>query len=91
MSGAFFRFGKTCITPGALAACSSIGLAPRVLFYRHLTCDWSDMDAEDRASNARAIEDASRIFSAYQYGVHRFFVITEADRSVTTVLLASEY
>jgi hypothetical protein len=49
------------------------------------------MDAEDRASNARAIEDASRIFSAYQYGVHRFFVITEADRSVTTVLLASEY
>ena len=55
------------------------------------TGDWSDMSSEDRSANRRAIRDGTRIFTSAQVGEYRFFIITEADRSATTILLAEEY
>ena len=91
MPHALFPFGVTYIRPGALAACQSFPMPPDVLFVQHATGDWSDMSSEDQSANRRAITDDTRVFAAYQVGEHRFFVITEADRSATTILLAEEY
>jgi uncharacterized protein (DUF2252 family) len=66
-------------------------MPPEILLVRHLMGDWSDMGKEDEATNWQSIDDASRILSAYQVGSHRFYVITEADRETTTILLAEEY
>lgn len=91
MTKALFRLGKFYITPGALAACDAFPMPPPLLITRHATGDWSEMSEEDQQANRQAIEDGSRILSAYQVGARRFFVITEADRSSTTILLAEEY
>jgi len=59
---------------------------------RHLSGDWGDLDAEDRAANEVALTIGERVLSAYAlHGGERIWVITEADRSSTTVLLPSEY
>lgn len=91
MTKALFRLGKFYITPGALAACEDFATTPPTLITRHALGDWSEMSEDDQQANRRAIDDGSRIFSAYQVRNRRFFVITEADRSSTTILLAEEY
>lgn len=91
MTKALFPLGKLYITPGALAACKIAATPPPAVLTRHATGDWSEMSEEDQHANQRAIEEGSRILSAYQVGGRRFFVITEADRSSTTILLAEEY
>ena len=91
MARALFSVGRTLITPGALEACMAFPMPPELLFVRHVSGDWQDMDRDDQAANRRAIDEGSRVFSAYQVGEYRFFVITEADRSATTILLAEEY
>lgn len=91
MATALFPWGDVYITPGALKACASFPMQPEVLLVRHVSGDWREMPPEDRVANATAIGDGSRILSAYQVGDERFFVITEADRSKTTILLAYEY
>jgi len=59
---------------------------------RHVAGDWGDLDARDKALNDAAVKRGGRIFSAYQLTDDiRVWVITEADRSSTTVLLPSEY
>lgn len=59
---------------------------------RHAHGDWGDLDDEDRTANDRALKEGTRLFSSYHTteGV-RFWIITEADRAVTTVLLPDEY
>jgi hypothetical protein len=59
---------------------------------RHSQCDWGDVSAEDETANSKAIDDGSRILSVYhdRKGV-KFWIITEADRSTTTVLLPDDY
>jgi hypothetical protein len=91
MATRLFSVGQLFSTPGALKACASFPMPPDVLLVRHVSGDWSDMSKDDQEANRRSIDDGSRIFSAYQYGEHQFFVITEADRSSTTILLAHEY
>ena len=91
MATALFAKGNVYITPGALAVCASFPMPPTILLVRHLSGDWREMSPEDQKANADAIEEGSRVFSAYQAGEDRFFVITEADRSATTILLAEEY
>lgn len=91
MAQALFPLGRTCITPGALEACLSFPMPPDLLFVLHVTGNWQTMDHEDQVANRKAIDDGSRVFSAYVFGSSRFFVITEADRSSTTILLAEEY
>jgi hypothetical protein len=94
-----FELGQVVATPGALAAMKS---KVQMLFclQRHLTGDWGDIDQEDWAMNDAAIKDGSRILSAYPidaskpskgYGENCLWIITESDRSVTTLLLPDEY
>jgi hypothetical protein len=85
-----FELGRVVSTPGALAECS-----PEVLIdalQLHCRGDWGDVSAHDSAANDSAIEDGERIMSAYQITpTCRLWIITEADRSVTTFLLPDEY
>jgi hypothetical protein len=84
-----FNLGETVITGNASLRLSTeevlTGLA------RHASGDWGDLCPEDVYANFEAIHSGGRLFSAYGTGQHRFWIITEADRSVTTVLLPNDY
>lgn len=85
-----FPLGQLCATPGALEAISPREVQQAIL--RHQRGDWGDLDQEDREANELALQDGSRLFSVYHTPEKvRFYVITEWDRSVTTVLLPEEY
>jgi len=58
---------------------------------RHAQGDWGDVDHHDRQVNERAVKDGSRLMSVYRDGTQVFWVITEANRSSTTVILPEEY
>ena len=58
---------------------------------RHASGDWGDLPAEDAEQNGFAFRNGGRLFSAYGTGNRRFWIITEADRSATTLLLPWEY
>ena len=88
-----FRLGQLIATPAAIAALQAADTDPADLLQRHVTGDWGDIDAEDRDENARAVVRGSRILSAYKLAATQatIWVITEADRSVTTLLLPEDY
>lgn len=86
-----FPTGVQMITPGALEALESAGVKPANLITRHVSGDFGDLCPEDIEENLKAIEKGWRVFSAYQIGKERVWVITEATRDLTTILLASEY
>ena len=88
-----FRLGQVVGTPGALRALQDAGQHPTELLARHVIGDWGDLCDEDRAENEFSVEHGFRILSAYtlqKTGVE-VWLITEADRSATTILLPSEY
>ena len=58
---------------------------------RHITGDWGDVSSEDAQCNNQALESEQRIFSAYRHGEHRIWIITEANREITTILFPNEY
>jgi hypothetical protein len=58
---------------------------------RHAAADWGDISPEDAAENELALREGLRLLSAYGRGEHRYWVITEADRSATTILLPDDY
>ena len=59
---------------------------------RHAQCDWGDLGKEDTASNDGAVENGGRLFSSYiEEGLKKIWIITEWDRSVTTILFPDEY
>lgn len=58
---------------------------------RHANGDWGDLCSEDTLANDDALDRGGRLFSAYGQGASRFWIITEMDRSVTTVLLPDDY
>ncbi len=82
-----FPLGRLLVTPGVLDL--AVDIWPLIL--RHAPGDWGDLEAEDRASNDRAVRFGGRIFSAYALPQGRVWIITEADRSATTALLPDEY
>ncbi len=88
MSG--FELGRIVATPGALEV-----LAPeesQVLLRRHAAGNWGVVDAHDRRANNRALKDGTRLLSAYVAASgERIWIITEADRCSTCILLPSEY
>ncbi len=87
-----FSLGRTVATPGALAVIFDAGQSPRDFITRHVSGDWGELDPEDQAANREALELGLRIFSAYRASDGtKIWVITEADRSATTVLLPEEY
>jgi hypothetical protein len=87
-----FTLGRTLITPGARDAILDAGQLPGDFLERHVTGDWGDLCEEDKQENEFSLENGFRILSAYhtREGV-KVWVITEADRSATTILLPSEY
>ena len=58
---------------------------------RHCNCDWGEISAEDKKENDFSIDKHLRLFSVYKQGKFVIWVITEADRSTTTVLFPAEY
>lgn len=87
-----FPLGQVVATPGVLDALAPHpGLLHR-LVARHAHGDWGDLDAEDRQANDDALKNGSRIFSAYTTpDGEKVWLITESDRSATTLLLPAEY
>ena len=81
--------GQVVATPGALNACDFSNLM--LCLTRHRAGDWGDLGAEDKQANTRALVEGTRVFSAYMVNETKIWIITEADRSVTTVLLLDEY
>lgn len=82
-----FELGKTVATRGAI----DTGINLLTLLSKHAQGDWGDLCEEDRQANAAALKHGNRLFSRYDIGSVSFYVITEADRSCTTILLTSEY
>jgi hypothetical protein len=84
--------GRLVSTPGALEALARAGQSAGELIQRHRTGDWGDLVPEDREANDRAVVDGDRILSAYSLKDQtKIWIITESDRSVTTLLLPDEY
>jgi len=86
-----FEIGRTVATPGALSTMQNLNIDPITLLKRHIYGDWQDMDADDQEANREAVNQEARIFSAFVFGEVKFWVITEADRSSTTILFPEEY
>ncbi len=86
-----FALGKIFATPGAIEAMNGLAIHPISLLCHHQCGDWGDLDQDDKEANDSALNTGSRILSAYQYGQKKFWVISEADRSLTTILLPEEY
>ena len=87
-----FELGQIVATPGALDALEASGQPPSQFLKRHVQLEQGDLCNEDRELNGEAVKDGSRILSAFSTttGI-KIWVITEADRSSTCLLLPDEY
>jgi hypothetical protein len=87
-----FSLGNVCATPGALHALERADTSLITLLGRHATGDWGIVCKEDAKANEDALRYGARILSAYKLrDGTKVWLITEADRSVTTLLLPDEY
>ena len=87
-----FNLGQLVATPGALAALTKAGQTPLDFLSRHVCGDWGDIDKDDCKENELGLKRGFRLLSSYRTNAEvKVWVITEADRSVTTVLLPEEY
>jgi hypothetical protein len=92
-----FSLGRVVSTPAALKALEGAGASPLTYLSRHQYGDYGDLSSDDLRANQRAIEDGSRILSAYQLTTgKRVWIITDAadsdgHRLATTILLPEEY
>ncbi len=90
MTARKFSLGQTVATPNALQTLSTEDIQRALT--RHVTGDWGDCCPDDRAANEQALEQGGRLFSVYHADNNtKFWVITEADRSSTTVLMPEDY
>jgi hypothetical protein len=92
--GILFALGRVVITPGASQALADAGDAPEPFLERHMRGDWGeDLDEIDKLANYDSIRLGNRILSSYTTTAKhvRFWIITDADRATTTLLLPSEY
>ncbi len=90
-----FPLGQVVATPDALDALAAAGRTPAEFLDRHATGDWGEVGREDTAENALSLARGFRLFSSYAYDpadpTAKLWIITEADRSSTCVLLPHEY
>jgi hypothetical protein len=88
---ASFELGRLLATPGVLEAAGDEDLLPYLS--RHARGDWGTVDAADKRANELALKEGTRLLSAYMLrdGTTKIWIITEADRSATTILLPDEY
>ena len=81
--------GRTVATPAVLDAVPFLEI--QIALDRHRRHDWGDVCEKDRKRNDQALKTGERLLSVYKSGDMKFWIITEWDRSVTTVLLPSDY
>lgn len=84
----------TCGVNDEIAANASFSRFVFNALRRYQRRDWGDMDAEDKQSNDAALRNGERIFAAYKFrgkGESKIWIITESDRSVTTVMFPEGY
>ena len=87
-----FAPGRILATPGALAAMEEAGISPASLLLRHLSGDWGDLCPEDKEENELSLREGFRILSAYTLPTgQKIWLISEADRSVTTFIRPVDY
>jgi hypothetical protein len=86
-----FELGTCVITPAAREHLAAAGVAEGALLSRHATGDWGDLCHEDFMENERSIVRGWRILSSYPLADDVVWVITEADRSTTTIFMRAEY
>jgi hypothetical protein len=87
-----FKLGRVVATPGAVNALRRAGQPAWTFLARHLTGDYGEVGADDRAANDEAVRAGGRILSSYTTTAgEAVWVITEADRSSTALLLPEEY
>ena len=86
-----FPLGRVVATPGALAALDAVALSPDTLLARHAAREEGDAGAADAAENDLSLARGFRLLSSYRAGDARIWIITEWDRSATTLLLPEEY
>ncbi|MBU1215710.1 MAG: hypothetical protein KKA63_10775 [Gammaproteobacteria bacterium] len=86
-----FPLGHLVSTPAALELLDREAVNASELIQRHQRGDWGDIEVEDAKDNENAIINGRRILSSYQIGNSRLWILTESDRSSTTLLLPEEY
>jgi len=87
-----FALGRVLATPGALQALEKAGQQPQEFLDRHATGDWGEVDSHDAKENEISLQRGFRLLSSYTTEAgDRLWIITEADRSATTLLLPEEY
>jgi hypothetical protein len=87
-----FALGRLVATPGAIMAAGNADDNLITYLNRHAVCDWGELSQDDRLANAQALKNGSRLLSAYHLkDGTKIWIVTEADRSATTVLLPDEY
>ena len=91
MKKTLFPLGSIVATPGALDLLEQLGENPMTYLSRHARGDWGDLCDDDKAENDFSVPRCLRILSAYKTPKGKLWVITEADRSATTLLLPDEY
>ena len=91
-SRARFPLGRMLATPGALQALTDAGETGLPYLARHQGGDWGEIDEQDKAENELSVSRRLRIMSAYHLSTgEKIWIITEADRSATTILLPDDY
>ena len=95
MAAPLFDLGRVVATPGALALLTTAGRNPAELLERHAGGDWGEVPPEDARENACSLKYGWRVMSSYpvgsEAGGEKVWIITEADRSSTCLLLPREY
>jgi hypothetical protein len=86
-----FPLGRVCTTPGAISALEETGTDALALLRRHAAGDWGEVTPEDAKENELSVCEGFRVLSSYVVDKERIWIITEADRSSTCLLLPSEY
>lgn len=86
-----FPLGKIVATPGVLKLLDRAAVNAAELIQRHQSGDWGNVPPEDAEENELSVVNGFRILSSYPVGDGRIWIITEADRSCTTLLLPEEY
>jgi hypothetical protein len=87
-----FAPGQTFITPGAEEALQIAGQTALEFLRRHMSCDWGELSEDDVQENELSLKEGFRLLSNYRtVKGQQLWIITEADRSSTTMLLPSEY
>lgn len=95
MGHTLFPLGRVVATPGALETLEETGADALDLLRRHARGDWGEVPPEDARENRLSVEHGLRVLSSYSVGsgagAARVWIITEADRSSTCLLLPEEY